>query len=589
LRFHKGDVYSVAFSPDGRWMVTAGEDKRIAVWNVSYLVPYKEQTLIPNEEQTRRENIQTEPQLELKEGHTGSVYALAFHPGDNEIFASAGGDGKVNLWKVSPEREMTTLLEQKEAVWTIAFSPDGAVLATAGADKVVKLWNVSTRKVEKTLKGHSDTVTSVKFSLDGKLLATASDDNTVRLWDVRTGTELAPPLKGHLAGVRSVAFSTDGKSLATAGMDSMVKVWDLSTRKELMTLEGHEGDVNSVVFLPDSRLATASSDSSVRLWDINARQYRKTIYGAHHGTVREVAFSPDGKFLASGGNDKAVRIWDADTGELVETLEGHNDKVASVYFSPDNEMLASAGEDQKIKIWEKAKNWRAPTTLDVKAALRSVAFSPKGGKLAFADANGAVTLWDINKGVQLGKLEDKDHKIGLSCVQFSPIDGDWLATASDDGWVSLWNAGSGKKLKSFKAHGGIAFTVSFSSDGRFLASAGQDGTVKVWDLQDTKRDTQPRTLYGLNDSTAVAMFAPGEDATLAAHGNDGALKLLDSRTWEEIMSLKGVSSGFSFIAFSRDGKKIATADDSGSITIWFAATDGEVKKFAGAGNSKLSP
>jgi WD40 repeat protein/energy-coupling factor transporter ATP-binding protein EcfA2 len=581
LRFHKGDVYSVAFSPDGERMATAGEDKRIAVWDVSNLVPY--------EEETRRENIQTEPQHELKEGLTGPVYALAFLPGKNEVLASAGADGKVNLWKLKQEPDRATLVEQKEAVWAMAFSSDGAVLATAGADKVVKLWNVSARKLEKTLEGHRDTVTSVKFSGDDKLIATASDDNTVRLWDLQTGTESSPTLKGHRAGVRSVAFSQDGKRLATASLDSTVKVWDLSTRKELMTLEGHEGDVNSVVFLPDSRLATASSDSSIRLWDINARQYRKTIYDAHQGAVREVAFSPDGKLLASGSNDKTVKIWDADTGQLVETLEGHTKQVASVYFSPDGEMLASAGEDKKIKIWEKAKNWRNPKTLDVDAEPHSVAFSPRGGKLAFADANRTVTLWDINKNIQLGKLEDKDHQRGLSCVQFSPIDGAWLATASDDGWVSLWDVGDRKKLKSFKAHKGIAFTISFSSDDRFLASAGQDGTVKVWNLQDTKRDTQPRTLYGMNDNTAVAMFAPGEDATLAVHGNDGALKLLDSRTWEEIMSLKGESSGFSFIAFSRDGKKIATADYSGSITIWFAGTDDKEKRLAGGGNSKPSP
>jgi WD40 repeat protein len=186
-------------------------------------------------------------------------------------------------------------------------------------------------------------------------------------------------------------------------------------------------------------------------------------------------------------------------------------------------------------------------------------------------------------------LEDKDHKGGLSCIQFSPIDGNWLATAGDDGWVSLWDAISGKKLRSFKAHNGIAYSVSFSSDGKLLASAGNDETVKVWNLQDTKSNTPQKILDGLSSGSGVAMFAPGEDATLAMRGNDGTLKLWDSRTREEIMSLKGGSSSFAFLAFSRDGRKIATADDSGSITIWFAATDDEVKRFAGPDNSKPSP
>jgi WD40 repeat protein len=272
-------------------------------------------------------------------------------------------------------------------------------------------------------------------------------------------------------------------------------------------------------------------------------------------------------------------------------LEGHTDQIASVYFSPDSELLASASEDKEIKIWEKAKNWMNTKTFKVGAEVHSVAFSTKGRKLASADTNGTVTLWDINTGIALKKLDDQDQKeerTGLSCVQFSPTDGSWLATAGDDGRVSLWDVGAGKRLRSFAAHDGIAFTVSFSSDGRFLASAGQDGTVKVWDLYDTKSDKPLKTFYSLNSSTAVAMFAPGEDATLAVHGYDGMLKLLDSRTWEEIMALKGGSSGFSFIAFSRDGKKIATADYSGSITIWFAATDDEVKRLASASNSKPS-
>jgi WD40 repeat protein len=581
---HKGNVSSVAFSRDGEWMATAGDDKEIAIWNVRRLILYGNQT---------REDSQLKPLYGLKEGHTEPISALAFSPSEKEILASAGADGKVKLWDLKSKQAMATLAEQKEAVLAIAFSPDGAVLATAGADNVVKLWNVSSRRLDKTLEGgHKEPVNSVQFSTDGKLLATASDDDSVKLWDIQIGKESAPPFKGHLAAVRSVAFSPDGKRLATASKDSTVKVWDLCAKKELMTLEGHESNVNSVIFLSDSRLATASSDSSVRLWNIDERQYRKTIY-AHERGVREVAFSPDGKFLASGSNDKTVKIWDADTGQPVKTLEGHTDQVASVHFSPDSEMLASASEDKEIKIWEKAKDWMNTRTFAVGAGVNSVAFSPKGRKLASADTTGTVTLWDINNGIALKKLQDQDHKeerSGLSCVQFSPTDGAFLATAGDNGWVSLWDVGNGKRLRRFEAHpGGIAFTVMFSSDGRYLASAGQDGTVKVWDLQGAKSNEPLKTLYGLNIGTAVAVFAPGEDATLAVHGYDGTLKLWDSRTWEEIMTLKGGSSGFSCIAFSRDGKKIATADYSGSITVWFAATDEEVKKFAGDGNSKPSP
>jgi len=603
LSSHKGAVYSVAFSPDGELMATAGEDQKIALWNVSELVPNIEALPPPkpNEEQIGLDNNGAKPQFELI-GHTGPVYALAFSPGEKKILASAGADGKVNLWDLKSDlksnpKKVTVEPEHEKAVWAIAFSPDGAVLATAGADNVVNLWNASTRQLEKTLKGHGDTVTSVKFSPDGELLATASDDKTAKMWRVQTGEVLAT-LEGHLAGVRSVAFSSpDGKRLATAGKDSIVKVWDLSTRKELMTLEGHEGDVNSMVFLQDSWLATSSSDLSVRLWNTSERQNRKTI-DAHELGVREVAFSPDGKFLASGSNDKTVKIWDADTWQLVKTLKGHMGSVTSVYFSFDGRLLASASQDRTVKLWD-TKSWETLFTLKGhQKSVYSVMFSPNGKMVASASEDGTVKLWDPRSGDELKTLKGTDIS-SISCVQFSPKDGKWLATANGDGTVYVWETGSGELIKKYNGTGELigknngternpgVIMVSFSSGGEMLASAG-GGMVRVWDLLNVKSEEPVMEIKGLANTT-LAAFAPGNDKTLAVQGNDGTLRLWDSRTWQEMMALKGRSPDFNFLAFSRDGKKIATADASGSITIWFAGTDDKEKKLAEASNSKPSP
>lgn len=558
---HTDEVYAVAFSHDGTRLVTAGADKKVKVWDVRALLPGRRETPSP-----QNANQPREPLLD-GDAHTHNVYAATFAPGAKDLLASGGHDGKVFLWDLKTKQRQP--LNHEKSVWAVAFSPDGKLLVSAGDEGLVKLWDVNTKQLQKTLEKHDEVVTVVKFSPDGRLLATASDDETVRLWTV--GTWEYKRLPGHKGGVRSVVFSPDGKRLVTAGNDNIVQLWSVSSGQKLETLEGSEPGVNGLSFLSDSRLATAGNNGIIRLWNIDARPIVKTV-AAHADAVREVAFSPDNKWLASGSNDKDVRIWDAQTWQLKATLKGHTAAVASVYFSPDGKTLASASEDGSVKLW----NWesgREKTTLKGDGqGMISVTFSPNGEKLAAGDGAGRVRLWDALSGNALGTLVGP--QVEVSCIQFSPNEGKWLAAAGTDGTVWVWEVESRRVSRKIEAHNGLTYTVSFSPDGEFLASSG-DGEVKVWDLLDEK--AAPVVLTGHAFTRAAAMFAPGNDHTLAARGNDGALKLWDTRTWKELLTLRGPSADYNYLAFAPDGKKIATADSSGTITVWFAATDAEVK------------
>src|SRR6202158_1826456 len=214
-------------------------------------------------------------------------------------------------------------------VFAVAFSPDGKLIASGGDDYTIKLWDVSTGAELGSLRGHSGRVNSVVFSPDGQLLASGSDDTTIKLWDIKTGVALRS-LEGHPNHVLSVAFSPDGKRLATAGdMDvdqetanlrNMVKLWDVRTGAQLHTFDGHADNVNSIAYSPNGRaIASGSADGTIKLWDVNTAAQLRSFNG-HTNIINSVAFSPDGKMLASGSYDQTIKLWNVETGAVLRTL-----------------------------------------------------------------------------------------------------------------------------------------------------------------------------------------------------------------------------------------------------------------------------
>jgi WD40 repeat protein/tRNA A-37 threonylcarbamoyl transferase component Bud32 len=423
LDSHLDQVSSVAWTADGSRLATGSADLTIRIWD----------------------GDSGQEQLVMT-GHTEPIASVAWSAGGDRL-ASGAFDNTIRIWDPASGEELGLLSGHTRPVVSLAWSPDGSRLVSGSVDGSIRVWNPATGEETGLIMGHSSDLRSVAWSPDGSRLAVAGFDGKVRRWDIAAETE-ETPLDGAGAGFLSVAWSPDGSQLAAGEDDGTIQIWDVTNEQVVHSLTGHTDQVNDLAWSPDGRLvASAGGDGTVRLWDSVSGAKLRELAG-HTDSIYGVAWSPDGSQLISGSLDQTIGVWDAVSGEEINTLEGRTDGykqtvklrggdwVASVAWSPDGKRLASGSGDFVIRLWDGGSGAELRMLEGHEGPVLSVAWSPDNTRLASVSPDRTVRIWDAVSGAELYLL--LGHEDEVVRAAWSP-DGNQVASVGDDGLIRIWD------------------------------------------------------------------------------------------------------------------------------------------------------
>ncbi|MDJ1183836.1 AAA-like domain-containing protein [Roseofilum casamattae] len=335
-------------------------------------------------------------------------------------------------------------------------------------------------------------------------------------------------------------------------------------------------------------LASGGDDRTVKVWSIATGAELMTFTG-HQGSVMTVSYSPDGQTLASGARDGTIKVWSLETGAELTTFTGHQigssighlGCVMSISYSPDGQTLASSGKDETIALWNLETGAELTIFTGHQGWVNSISYSPDGQTLASGSKDGTIKLWNLETGEELATFTG--HQKSVLSVSYSP-DGQTLASGSEDGTIKCWNLETGVELTTFTSHQGWVNSVSYSPDGQTLASGSEDRTVKLWNLE---TESELTTFTGHQKPVLSVSYSP-DGQTLVSSGEDEMIKLWNLETESELTTFTGHQKPVLSVSYSSDGQTLVSSGEDGMIKLWNLETESELTTFTGHQKPVLS-